>query len=79
MPPAPGRAALVLASADDGAAAFHGQTARPAGKSLRPTNGRLALGELPARVMGATTIEALLSSISGAAQVPFGRPSAGPL
>jgi two-component sensor histidine kinase len=71
MPPAPACSTPVLASANDGATAFHGQTARPLKKSLRPTNGLLALVELPAGVMGVTTVEALLSPISGATEVPF--------
>ena len=34
-------------------------------------NGLLVLGELPAGVMGVTTVSALLSRISGSTQVPF--------
>jgi two-component sensor histidine kinase len=54
-----------------GETAFRAQTAHPLEKSLRPTNGLLAPGELPAGIMGATTVSAHLSGISGSTQVPF--------
>jgi hypothetical protein len=58
-------------SADAHESAFRAQTARPVEHSFRPMNGLHVPGELPAGVMGATTLSALLSGISGSTQVPF--------
>ena len=71
MPPAPALSTAVRALSTGGETAFRAQTAHPLEKSLRPTNGLLAPGELPAGIMGATTVSALLSGISGSTQVPF--------
>ena len=71
MPPAPVLSTAVRALSTGGETAFRAQTAHPLEKSLRPTNGLLAPGELPAGIMGATTVSALLSGISGSTQVPF--------
>ena len=71
MPPAPALLTAVRALSTDGETAFRAQIAHPLEKSLRPTNGLLAPGELPAGIMGATTVSALLSGISGSTQVPF--------
>ena len=70
MSPVPARSYPVLVSANDGATALQGRSRRPLRKSLRPPDGPLALVELPARVMGVTTLEALLSPNSGAHEVP---------
>ena len=56
-----------------GKTALRAQPPQPLEKSLRPTNGLLVPGELPAGIMGRTTISALLSGISDSPQVPFDR------
>jgi two-component sensor histidine kinase len=70
MPPQEG---VVRASPTGGETAWRARTAHPLEKSQRPTNGLLAPGELPAGIMGATTVSARLSGISDSTQVPFGR------
>jgi two-component system, sensor histidine kinase PdtaS len=72
MPPVPARSTPVIVSANDGATAVRGRSTRPLRKRLRPPHGPLALVELPAGVMGVTTLEALLSPNSGANEVPLG-------
>lgn len=69
MPP---QEAVVRASPTGGETAFRTQTAPSLEKCLRPTNGLPAPGDLPAGVMGVTTVSAL-SDTSGSTQVPFGR------
>ena len=68
MPP-PAQETVVRALPTGGETAFRPQTARPLEKSLRPTNGLLSTGELPAGIMGAMPV----SASSGSPQVPFER------
>jgi two-component sensor histidine kinase len=68
---APAQSTAVPAPADDHETACREQTAHLDEKGFRPINGLLVLGELPAGVMGVTTVSALLSPISGSTQVPF--------
>ena len=72
MLPVPAQSTPVPASADDHEIALPWAD-RSSGREGLPTmNGLLVLGELPAGVVGVTTVSALLSRISGSTQVRFG-------
>jgi len=69
--PAPSAAARALSTGEE--TGFRAQAAHPLENRLRPTNGLLAPGELPAGIMGPTTGSARPSGLSDSVQVPFGR------
>lgn len=73
MATAPARATAVRAFVDNCETALQAHTTRSVEPSFRPVNGLLALSERPAGVMAVTTIDALLSRISGSTRMCFGR------